>query len=146
MEKRERENEDGRERERESPLCASSPFPSHLTPTLTTSLRTSPSLSSLLPQVQYIKNHPQSWTGQRLVPEGALHIGMPVLRFLSAKMASADGANRNALLLCTSSGALALVAPIADAKAHARLAAVQRLLPLKVPTAAGLNPRAFRRR
>ena len=48
----------------------------------------------LPPQVEYVRNHPASWNGLRLMPKGVMHIGQQLTKMLSIKMPAADGANR----------------------------------------------------
>ena len=60
-----------------------------------------------LPQSEFLKQHPSSWSGERLVPGGALHLGhsLGATRLIGVKMAAQDdGANREALLLATAAG------------------------------------------
>eukprot|EP00798_Chlamydomonas_sp_ICE-L_P015928 gene15928-22062_t len=97
-------------------------------------------------QMEYMRNHPSSWGGLRLLPKGALHTGHTISKMLSMKLPSADGANRHALLFGTAAGGFGYLAPIPDAASGLRLAGLQKILALKLPPTGGLNPTAFRRR
>ncbi|GAX81862.1 hypothetical protein CEUSTIGMA_g9290.t1 [Chlamydomonas eustigma] len=103
--------------------------------------------SGTLHQCEFNKNHPNSWSGTRLVPGAALHTGQLVTRMLKAQMKSSDnGVNRNALYVASASGSLGVILPVWDSKIAARLSDLQRPLTLALRHTAGLNPRAFRRR
>ncbi|KAF5843830.1 CPSF A subunit region-domain-containing protein [Dunaliella salina] len=102
--------------------------------------------SGTLWQYEYVKNHPLSWNGQRLLPGGALHIGHPATKLLSVKVASPDGLNRHALLVGTHSGGFGIWSPVWDKDSAGRLQRLQPLLDRALSHTGGLNPRAFRRR
>ncbi|PNH09816.1 putative cleavage and polyadenylation specificity factor subunit 1 [Tetrabaena socialis] len=89
---------------------------------------------------------PEFWAGQRLSPMGLLHVARRVSCCVSVKMATADGKNRQALLCGAAEGGLSYIAPLPDAAAAQRLAALQTHLSSALPHVAGLNPRAFRHR
>ncbi|KAL6760115.1 CPSF A subunit region-domain-containing protein [Haematococcus lacustris] len=102
--------------------------------------------SGTLRQYEYVRSHPASWNGQKLVPGGSLHCGHLVTRLLSLRLAVQDGSNRQGLLLGSLDGSLHTWLPVWDMAAAGRLAALQALLPCALPHTAGLNPRSFRRR
>ncbi|KAL4424540.1 hypothetical protein ABPG77_010120 [Micractinium sp. CCAP 211/92] len=105
--------------------------------------------------LSYLPNHPESWKGQRLVAWGAFHLGdaaSAMQRLRLQPPTPEDRTTRQAVLLASAPGSLALLAPLAlppgweAAPTVAALRALQRELALLRPQAAGLNPGAFRRR
>jgi hypothetical protein len=106
----------------------------------------------------YDASDPESWAGKRLLRRGAIHTGALPTRFARLRMAPPDGANRQALLVGNRDGGVGLLASLwgggsgnggagseGDALG-ARLRSLQQELALRLPHAAGLNPRAFRGR
>ncbi|MEW5299108.1 MAG: hypothetical protein WDW36_002154 [Sanguina aurantia] len=99
-----------------------------------------------LRQRQYVMNHSETYKGERLLPDGALHMGRMASPMVSIKMATTDSKNRHALLFGTTDGSIVSLAPLSDPAAGLRLRALQQLMPHCEAQPAGLNPRAFRRR
>jgi cleavage and polyadenylation specificity factor subunit 1 len=104
----------------------------------------------------YDASDPESWAGKRLLRRGAIHTGAMPTRLARLRMAPPDGANRQALLVGNRDGGVGLLASlwgdggggggVGNDALLARLRSLQQELALRLPHAAGLNPRAFRGR
>jgi hypothetical protein len=99
--------------------------------------------------LRYDRQHPESWSGRRLLPESALHTGQAfsgAVRMQLRLPAVEQRGQRQAVVLGSKAGSLEVVAPLWHEGEHAVLAEVQAQLVLRAQHAAGLNPRSFRRR
>jgi hypothetical protein len=99
--------------------------------------------------LRYDRQHPESWSGRRLLPESGIHTGQSfcgAVRVQLRLQADEQRGQRQAVVLSCRAGSLEVVAPLWHEEEYAALAEVQARLVLCAQHAAGLNPRGFRRR